>query len=64
MLLNEVENAAASEFAAKHYEDHCSGKNRAASLRLSAEQTGMGYVIKVKCPYCKEEKDITDYEVW
>jgi hypothetical protein len=64
MLLNEAENAAASEFAAKHYKDHCASKNRAASIRLSAVQSGVGYLIMVKCPYCKEEKDITDYEVW
>lgn len=64
MLLNEAENTAASEFAMKHYQDNCSGKNHAAALRISATQTGVGYVIKVRCPYCKEEKDLTDYEVW
>ncbi len=63
-LLSEKENIDAHEFAASHYKNHCSGKNVAMAIRLSADQTGMGYVIKVRCPYCKDEKDITEYAVW
>lgn len=64
VLLNDAENKAAGDFARSHYEGHCHRKNRVMALRLSADQTGMGYIVKVTCPYCKEEKDITDYDVW
>lgn len=26
--------------------------------------TGIGVAVKVRCPICNEEKDVTDYSVW
>ena len=26
--------------------------------------TGIGIAVKIICPYCKKEKDITDVECW
>lgn len=60
MLLQMGENSAADQFATEHYELH----QKTASVILTAEQTGLGYVIKVECPYCRKTKDITEYEMW
>lgn len=59
-LLNEKENLAASMFAHEHYKKH----RKTAALTLTAEQTGLGYSIKVQCPHCRKTKDISDYESW
>jgi len=64
MLLSDTENKAADDFAMGHYKDHCHSKNKLAAVRVTAEQTSIGYKITVQCPYCKQEKDVTDYSVW
>lgn len=59
-LLNEAENRRASEFAMKHYAKH----NKTASVIVTATATGVGYGVKVECPYCHKTKDVTDCSDW
>lgn len=59
-LLNDKENAAADAFAMQHYKKH----EKTASIILTATATGLGYSIKVECPYCRKQKDITDHDSW
>lgn len=60
MLLNDVEEKKLIKFRNKHYKKH--GNISKVTIKISA--TGIGDAKIVKCPYCKEEKDITDYKSW
>ncbi len=62
-LLNDNENVAASRFVWEHYERRCGGSKDAA-LELTAQATGMGFTIKIRCPNCKATQDITDPSDW
>ena len=64
LLMSDDEIAAAAEFKKKHYEK-CYPKAKVTSswiYRLSG--TGIGTVIEITCPYCKESADITDISSW
>lgn len=63
-LLTEQENHAALEFARSHYANHCHKKNSGEAIDLMARQTGMGFTILAKCPWCREEKNLTDFDCW
>ena len=60
MLLNEAENDAADKFAMAHFKKH----KKTAEVTVHAKQTGVGYIVTVKCPNCKKELDITDSSNW
>lgn len=64
MLLNEKENEAALQFARSHFDNKCHRTNVYEAIELTAKQTGMGFTILTKCPWCREEKNITDHDVW
>jgi len=61
-LLSQSENEAAAKFVWDHYEQRCGGDR--AKLELSAEATGLGFQITIRCPYCKAKADITDTNNW
>lgn len=48
-----------NEFKTKHYKS-CGTSNTIIELT----PTGIGTVIRVKCPICGEEVDITDIDCW
>lgn len=60
MLLNDVENKKANDFMMAHYEKH----KKTAEVILTATATGIGFGIKVQCPYCRKSEDISDYDSW
>ncbi len=62
-LLTEKENNAASKFVWEHYERRCGGKKNAA-LELTAEATGLGFSIKIRCPNCGATQCISDVDSW
>lgn len=58
-VLSPVEYERAKTFREKHYQ---SFKNNRYIYDL--EGTGIGTIVKIKCPVCGEEKDITDLDSW
>ena len=54
----EIERMA--KFRSRHYQ---SCKN-AGCYQYELTGTGIGTVIKIKCPQCGVEEDVTDYERW
>jgi len=62
-LLTPNENEAASEFVWEHYRRRCGGE-KDASLELKAAATGVGFSITIRCPNCKESRNITNTESW
>lgn len=58
-VLSPVEYERAKTFREKHYQ---SCKNNRYIYDL--EGTGIGTIVKIKCPVCGEEKDITDLDSW
>lgn len=58
-VLSPVEYEHAKTFREKHYQ---SCKNNRYIYDL--EGTGIGTIVKIKCPVCGEEKDITDLDSW
>lgn len=62
-LLSQKENAAAAKFVWDHYKRRCGGA-KSAGLELTADATGLGFLIKVRCPNCGTKLDITDSENW
>jgi hypothetical protein len=60
-LLSEKENEAASRFVWEHYNGGCGDR---AKLELTAEATGIGFTINVRCPKCKKTQDVTDTGNW
>ena len=57
MVLSDKELAAKKEF-----QNHHSHANSTFIYTLTG--TGIGTAIKIKCPKCGEEKDITDMDSW
>lgn len=62
-LLSRRENETAAAFVWDHYARRCGGE-KSAKLELTAEATGLGFAIKVRCPNCKRSQDITDTTDW
>lgn len=61
--LTKVEEGTAKEFRTEHkkcYVDTAIG----GQFEYRFSPTGLGPVIHIKCLFCKEEKDITDYNSW
>ena len=63
-LLNDKENQAAFAFMLQHYRKPCCKKIKQFGGTVEVRGTSIGDVVKVKCPYCKAIKDITDYDSW
>lgn len=51
-------------FRARHYEMHKLTRHSSDTYIYELTGTGVGTLIKVKCPICNEEKDITDVGCW
>lgn len=66
LIMSDKETAAYKAFIQKHYELHNGGKFRARGNTYQYELTGtgIGTVIKIKCPICGEQEDITDTDSW
>lgn len=62
--LSNKEEKAAVEFKAIH--KACRPKDDGVSQPYSYKMTpnGIGVGVSIICPYCNEEKDITDVECW
>lgn len=58
--LDEVEQKRYNDFVKDHYSRH----NFRGGAPVTITPTGIGDNIKVECPYCRETKDISNYEVW
>lgn len=59
-ILSDKEMKAYQEFRGAHW-NRC---GNSGIYNITLEGTGIGTVIKVRCPYCDEEKDITDIDSW
>lgn len=59
-FMNDTELERMEAFCQKHW-TQC---RNAGSWIYEICQTGIGMTIKVKCPTCGEEEDITDVESW
>lgn len=69
-LLSERENIEARAFASAHYARVCRHpfwpwrRNKKMAVQINCEQTGIGFGVRVTCPWCGESENITDYENW
>lgn len=62
---SDKELAADKAFRGKHYELHMPHTKASGSTYIyTLTGAGVGTVVKVKCPVCGEEEDITDIERW
>jgi hypothetical protein len=59
-LLNASENAAAADFIRRH---RCKPKSPRIA-QVTVTPTGIADNIKVMCPTCGKEKDVSDYSSW
>lgn len=66
MNMSDKEYEADKEFRSRHWEMHNGGKHKFVGNTYWYELsgTGIGTYIKIKCPICGEEKDITDIDSW
>lgn len=66
MNMSDKEYEADKEFRSRHWEMHNGGKykNGGNTYLYELSGTGIGTCIKIKCPICGEEKDITDIGSW
>lgn len=60
ITLSDNEVAAIKEFKNRHYNSCHNG----STYQYELTGTGIGTAIKIKCPKCGEEIDITDYSSW
>lgn len=65
--LTEKEEELAKAFRDKHKQ--CRPKHNRmfqqyAPFSYTFEPNGIGIAVSIKCPYCGEEKDITDIDSW
>ena len=58
-VMTDKEHKAIEAFRGKHY---ISCKSSAYQYELAG--TGIGTIIKIKCPVCGEQEDVTDLESW
>ncbi|VVB51988.1 Uncharacterised protein [uncultured archaeon] len=61
--LNEKEQKAYVVFGKEH-KASCYPDYTLSAIEVTKERTDKGIKITVKCPECKAEEDITDYEGW
>lgn len=59
-VMSDKESKARREFVEQHYKS-C---GNAGTYIYELSGTGIGTVIKIKCPVCGAEEDITDYDSW
>lgn len=59
-MFTRAEEIAAEEFMSAHYKKH----KKTAEVSLTVRATGISNSVKIRCPYCRKEKDITDYASW
>lgn len=59
-ILTQKEYELDAEFRERHYQSCNNGGHYAYDI----QGTGIGVMVKVKCPICGEEKDITDITDW
>ena len=66
LLMSEKELYSERAFRTRHYELHNSRKSKTGgnTYVYTISGTGLGPTIKIKCPICGEEEDITDFESW
>ena len=66
LLMSEKELCAERAFRTRHYALHNGGKFKTVgnTYIYTISGTGLGPTIKIKCPICGEEEDITDFESW
>lgn len=67
LVMSEKEKQAERKFRDEHYHTcaeplHSKGKGNTYIYELTG--TGLGTIIRIKCPICGEEKDITDLDNW
>jgi hypothetical protein len=55
--LNAEEQASAALFKLEH-------KGHSPVFDYIFQPTGIGVIVKIRCPECKKEKDITNYKKW
>ena len=60
LLMSEAEYSANRRFMNHHYEK-CGNGN---TFQYELHGTGVGIAIRVKCPVCGEQEDITDTDSW
>lgn len=59
-IMSERELSADRDFRSRHWESCSNSGNYIYDLT----STGVGTVIKIKCPKCGKEEDITDLSAW
>jgi len=57
-MFTEFEEKNIRKFRTKHFKKH----GNISSITIELSSTGIGDIVIVKCPSCKEEKDVTDYD--
>lgn len=57
---SEKEMTQIKEFRSRHYQSCENG----SCFQYELTGTGIGTVIKIKCPKCGVEENVTDYECW
>ena len=67
MNMSDKEYEADRQFRTRHWAMHNGGKSKkcdGSTYWYELSGTGIGTCIKIKCPICGEEKDITDTDSW
>lgn len=59
-MLSDKEKESIQEFIESHFHS-C---NNGSTYQYELAGTGIGTVIKIRCPICQQEKNITDYSTW
>ena len=65
IILSNTERQRINSFKMEHYEKCSQHKKNAGNTYIyTITATGIGSIIKIKCPICGEEIDVTDTEGW
>lgn len=66
LIMSNKERESQKKFIHKHWELHKDKKYRTSSdtYQYTLTETGFGTIIKIKCPICGAEEDITDILNW
>lgn len=62
--LSDIENEMANTFKELHKKCRPKGREVYAPYSYIFTPTGIGVAVKIVCPYCGENKDITDVGCW